>query len=339
MSAPFVQTLDSFMQFTENNQSKYQRFGGADCKECPRYKTCLIKSKNSYIETVLHLNENETRHPGLLNVVKRRSFLLSMIPAVLYKKAWGMFSPHLACPFNSKVIFDNLEAINKTYSLFSDEDSKLVYLNVLMYRITLETDYILRAYSKLPEYFIPGFCSNVNEIYVDCGAYDGDSFISCCQNNVPPRKAYLFEPDHENVRKLKDKVFQFPNSEIHVIDKGVYCKTGKLFFTQGMQTSSYLSEVMIDGSEEIDVTSIDDAVSDEVTFIKMDIEGSEQDALLGAQEHIRKTYPKLAICIYHRIEDLWEIPLMIQKLFPEYSHFELHHHSTVFTDTVLYVHR
>lgn len=55
-----------------------------------------------------------------------------------------------------------------------------------------------------------------------------------------------------------------------------------------------------------------------VTLIKMDIEGAEQEALLGAKRIISEYQPKLAICIYHRIEDLWEIPLLIKELNPEY---------------------
>ena len=67
----------------------------------------------------------------------------------------------------------------------------------------------------------------------------------------------------------------------------------------------------------------------------MDIEGSEQDALLGAAGIIRRDRPRLAICIYHKPEDLYEIPFLIKELVPEYRLY-IRHHSDTYAETVLY---
>ena len=74
-----------------------------------------------------------------------------------------------------------------------------------------------------------------------------------------------------------------------------------------------------------------------MTFIKMDIEGSELEALKGASTTISANKPKLAICVYHKIEDFWEIPIYINKLAPEYK-FYVGHHTVSLTcpETVLY---
>ena len=106
---------------------------------------------------------------------------------------------------------------------------------------------------------------------------------------------------------------------------------------QRKKTEGYLSEYEEDGGVPLPVTSIDDAIKENISFIKMDIEGSEYKAIIGAQDHIRNDYPKLAICVYHSPEDLWEIPLMIHRMFPKYNKFELRHHSKDFRETVLYV--
>jgi hypothetical protein len=87
---------------------------------------------------------------------------------------------------------------------------------------------------------------------------------------------------------------------------------------------------------EIDVATIDSVLGGtSVDIIKMDIEGAEYRALLGAQNSIKKHKPRLAICLYHNIEDFIEIPELILKMVPEYKLF-LRHHSKSCTDTILY---
>lgn len=67
----------------------------------------------------------------------------------------------------------------------------------------------------------------------------------------------------------------------------------------------------------------------------MDIEGSELKALFGAEEIIKLQKPKLAICVYHKPEHLWEIPLYIKKILPEYKLF-FRHHTSLEYETVCY---
>lgn len=79
----------------------------------------------------------------------------------------------------------------------------------------------------------------------------------------------------------------------------------------------------------------DDLFGEDVSFIKMDIEGAEMDALHGAAELIKSKKPKLAICIYHKLEDLWEIPLYIRSLVVGYD-FYVRQHTPLYLETVLY---
>lgn len=67
----------------------------------------------------------------------------------------------------------------------------------------------------------------------------------------------------------------------------------------------------------------------------MDIEGAELKALEGATECISKYSPQLAISVYHKPEDIIEIPMFIKSLNPKYR-FWLRHYSLSWFDTVLY---
>lgn len=284
--------------------------------------------------------QDATRFPGLLKSVQANKGLLYLVPSIAYEKAYRLFSSYLPCQFDAQMIAENMENISSVCHLLTNDISRLNYLNVLMYRLTLQTDYINRAYSAVPQYFAPAFRElDSDQVYLDCGAYIGDSFESYCAYNEEPKKAYLFEPDQENLKVLRSLSERYSATDIVIIDKGVYKETGRLYFAQGNRVSSHFTETPSEGGLAIDVTTIDASVDDEITFLKMDIEGSEKDAILGAKNSIRRSYPKLAICIYHSTSDMWEIPLMIQELFPEYGNYELYHHSNTFAETVLYVYR
>ena len=339
MEAPFIMTIEDLLSYAEANASSLVTYGG-DCKHCPRCKDCVVKSRDSYIEALLHMNGDATRFPGLLRVAQRHKSALYLVPSEVYKRVYGLFSPFLPCPFDSKRILGNLDSIRKVYELLTDENSKTTFLNVLMYRLTTEADYVFRALSMQPEFFIRPFSGlGAEEVFVDCGAYNGDTFVGYCKYNHTPRAAYLFEPDLQNLNALNYTVSEYKDVQLHVIDKGVSDKPGVQYFAQGQKTSSRCLEKEEKGSVKLVMTSIDDSVEEDVTFIKLDVEGAEKNALLGAREHILRTYPNLAVCVYHYVPDLWEIPLSIHEWFPEYDRFELHHHTTTFAETVLYVYR
>lgn len=106
------------------------------------------------------------------------------------------------------------------------------------------------------------------------------------------------------------------------------------FDAAGTASSKILSEPT---NIAVDVAAIDDIVDpeDKITFIKMDVEGAELESLKGAKRTIQRDYPKLAICIYHKPEDMVTIPTYIKKLVPEYKLY-IRHHTYHTEETVLY---
>lgn len=188
------------------------------------------------------------------------------------------------------------------------------------------------------------------DVLLDAGAFDGDSaieFISAChRNRVNYQHVYCVEADVDNYKKLKKNTKAY--DRLTCISIGLWSKSAKLRFATSK--SMFISEARIvdgiiemnnnqqnvqDGDEYIDAVSIDNKFSDKkISFIKMDIEGSEVEAIKGARKTIKKYKPKLAISVYHKKTDIYEIPLLIQEICPEYK-FYLRHFSTHLSETVL----
>lgn len=176
-----------------------------------------------------------------------------------------------------------------------------------------------------------------HEVYIDGGSYDLKNtleFIEWCGGDHDA--AYAFEADADNYEKCLKKIQTHPilsDGRVHLFNAALWKKDEVLHFRDGHDESS---SVMADGNTTVHARTIDSVLQGaRVTFIKLDIEGAEMEALIGAQESIRKWKPRLAICIYHKPEDIIELPLYIHGLVPEYKMF-IRHYSTCDSETVLY---
>lgn len=179
-----------------------------------------------------------------------------------------------------------------------------------------------------------------NEVFVDAGAYTGDTvggFIRFCNGNY--KHIYALEPDIEIYEKMRQNIEKNRWENVTPIAKGAWRRASALKFRIDHEKPG---SSRVSNSEEdelrVEVDSIDHIAGNEiVTFIKMDIEGSEMDALIGAKETITRNKPKLAICVYHRPEDVLSIPTYIKRLVPEYKFYLRHHSGFPRTgETVLY---
>jgi FkbM family methyltransferase len=151
---------------------------------------------------------------------------------------------------------------------------------------------------------------------VDGGSYDGDSvrsFIKKVKNKY--EKILAFEPDKIIYKKLVRKMNL--KRKIECLNQGLFNKSGKVNFST---TSNRASLIDSGGTSSINVASIDSILNgNRVSFIKMNIEGAEINALKGAKKSIKQWLPKMAISCYHRPSDLWQIPLLIRKMSKKYN--------------------
>lgn len=171
-----------------------------------------------------------------------------------------------------------------------------------------------------------------NEYFVDAGALDGETteyFLTHFENG----HAYTLEPNPKQLDIIRERLR--PYSQAEILPFGVYDQNTVMRFENRDERkgSSKLSE---SGELEVEVRRLDDLMEGRrVTFLKMDIEGSELAALRGAERIIREQRPKLAICVYHKPEDIWEIPAFILGCCADYKLY-LRHYSMGITETILY---
>lgn len=218
----------------------------------------------------------------------------------------------------------NKEKIEQVYNILSDNLSKYIYKSLFDIHINGNIGILSRTKGDC-QYFpnegindeIEEFRLSEKEGFVDCGAYDGDTIRSFkIRTNDKFKKIWAFEPDADNFVRLVDYVEKEQDKRIEVINGGVYSQNTDMFFRGNCSTTSALAQT---GEEKVRVYQLDSIIDEPVTYIKMDIEGSEKEALSGAKRIIAEYKPKLAICIYHKIEDFWEIPLLIKMLNPDYK--------------------
>ncbi len=219
----------------------------------------------------------------------------------------------------------------------ADQESRDIIHNRCKTFLTGDLTYIDRNVINRHTYFSQEFYSISNdEILFDCGAFTGDTiedFVTF--TNKKYKKIVAFEPDEKNVKRLN----AFINNKIEnvvVIQKATGDKNGKVSFLNKGNMFSKTVDVK-DSSDElsVDIVRLDNYIDYHPTLIKMDIEGSELDSLIGATQIIKTQKPKLAICIYHMPFDFYEIPKFLKSLVPEYK-FKVRQHEPGFCETVLY---
>lgn len=181
------------------------------------------------------------------------------------------------------------------------------------------------------------FAPGEHETFVDCGCYDGSTafhFAGWCAGKGYD-KIWCFEPDEESYQRCKRVCGSLKNCTLYPY--GISDRSGTAYFSaSGKEGARIEPSGETAGLAKIETVALDELLGGErVTFIKMDLEGAELSALKGAAEIIRRQKPKLAISIYHKDEDILEIPRLILELCPDYK-LDIRHYSVLLHDTVLY---
>jgi FkbM family methyltransferase len=267
------------------------------------------------------------RHPQYTFEHTRRQLLTlgcdKIIPVIaLYWKFPEAFLPHYFIDLPHKIL-ESRKEIRQAFLELGDEFSQKEYVAQLYYRLFLNQD-LMQEPDHDAQYFPSGIpMTSQADIFVDCGAYDGDSIRSfLSKTKAKFNHIFAFEPDPKNYSRLSSYLQQLPSkvrSRITAKCSALGSRHERIrFHADGTPESTISTSEGVD----VEVITLDDFLYDWIpTYIKMDIEGSEIEALIGAQQLIQRNKPALAICVYHQPEHLWRIPLLLRSLSNEYRLF------------------
>lgn len=231
-------------------------------------------------------------------------------------------------------------------NILNDYKTQNVYTHILKSMVTGESKYCEEIMENNSFYALPKFTNTGNDVFIDAGAYVGDTVEQFIWNNIGQfKKIYAFEPGDKQFNAMKFRMerlikeWALDEKKINCIQAGLGSKSEETLYFENdeMPLCNNISNKGINGKpKKINIYSLDDYIKDEkVTFIKSDIEGYELELLKGSKKIISLYKPKLAISVYHKPDDLIEIIRYIKSLVPEYK-FDLRHHAPTLVDTVLY---
>lgn len=209
----------------------------------------------------------------------------------------------------------------KTIDMLADEASRRVFVNAIKHNISLDNSY----YQEIADLEIRGYFgtdlyqNHPNDVIIDGGAFNGDTYREFISDPSREMAEYIaWEPDEHNYRELE----KIQDPRLTIIRKGLGEERGTLRFSSGLGVSSSISN---EGKEMIEVDSIDNLhLNGKVSFIKMDIEGAERSALMGARGTIRRDHPALAISAYHKKEDMYGLVNLIKGIEDGYEIYFRH---------------
>ncbi|MBP2662131.1 MAG: hypothetical protein H6Q71_79 [Firmicutes bacterium] len=273
------------------------------------------KDANTLICSITHADDIRQ---GLLvlGIPEERIFFMENLP--IHGMMVEDFLPHV-------------DGYEWAYNFFTDDTSKAIILNRV-------EGYLLSTPIKSStnvEYFDNGVMTlGREEVFVDGGMFNGDTAVKFIRRVAGQfRQYYGFEIDATNYRQAAKNLKGI--ERVTLLQKGLWSSETELRFNTNLSASSKLSE---SGDGTVQVTSLDTFFADlfnKPTLIKLDIEGAEKEALLGAKNIIKSVKPKLAICAYHKPEDIYELPKLLAGYGVGYK-FALRHYSDTLLDTVMY---
>lgn len=221
----------------------------------------------------------------------------------------------------------------KIFENLADEESRKTLLDVLSYRLTANPVFMQDYKVRTDRQYLEDFMEYGDDIFVDAGGFDGDTAESFSKYSPDYKKIIIFEPSAHNMAKLRNRIAGIERVEVHPI--GLSDKKEKLYFNSALGSACNVDS---NGTESIFVDTLDSVVQEPVTFIKMDLEGWEMQALRGARQHIENNAPKMAIAVYHNAADIRTIYQLVHSLNSRYSTY-MRHYTQGWSETVMFFKR
>lgn len=228
----------------------------------------------------------------------------------------------------------NVNELATLYESLGDYRSKLTLKIMLQHWLTFHPDLRKNGTESFFEHYfdLDLFKCDENEVFVDCGCEFGDTVQAYVKHYSRYKSIYSYELTPSTYEKAKQNLAGIPR--VYLRNVGVSKENGEFPFVDNIGGGNRLTPT---GNVIAKVVKIDDDITEDVTFIKMDVEAAEIDALNGAEQQIRRNKPKLAISLYHKLSDLLDIPRLVKSFVPEYTLYLRNSHSPNFPFPTEYV--
>lgn len=230
--------------------------------------------------------------------------------------------------FDMEYARKNLSCMERAYEALADDLSKKTYGDIINFKLSGKIEYLFDCTTDKSEALSGILNLSKHENYLDVGAYDGDTIREFLNETGGKYDSITaVEPDIKNYKKLIKWINQSGYTDITAINKLVWNKQATVGFNTraGRNSSVNIKE----SSDTVCAESIDSIVSGrKISFIKLDVEGSEKMALVGATDTIKHQKPKLLVSAYHRNDDLFSLIECINEIRVDYK-FYLRHHSYI----------
>lgn len=241
-----------------------------------------------------------------------------------------------------RAFFENNESkINSVAAILADEKSREVFSNVINYKKSGDIAFLRNGHSDFAEVYGELLHAESFEKIADLGAYNGDTLREIAPFAPLLKEAIAFEPDRRNHKKLSEYGLSEDRFKITPIKAAAWSERDVLLFDgSGNRNSTLISKGLEVNrppkTVEVEAESIDNALGGEVVdYIKFDVEGAEREAILGGEKTIARYSPALMVSLYHRSGDMFELPLMINEMFPGYKFYIRRREYIPAWDTVL----
>ncbi len=218
--------------------------------------------------------------------------------------------------FNLNYYEKHKKEFDWVYSRLADETSKKTFSNIIKYKLSGKIGYLLNCEVSTDEPY-ETFLKLQNENFIDLGAYNGDTVLDFISRDKNYSHITAVEPDIKTFKKLQNNTRQIENLDL--INSCVSDKCGEVFFNMKAGRNSSIQKNGI----ETNCISVD-SLNLDATYIKMDVEGEEGNAILGAKETILKNKPKMLISAYHRTDDFLTIPKTVLSIRDDYKIYIRH---------------
>ena len=233
--------------------------------------------------------------------------------------------------FNKCFLKDNLDALEKAYSLLGDEKSKQVFENIIRFQITGNLDYCFNCETDKDEAFSI-LNLGTNESFLDLGAYRGDTVKEFLHYVNDYEKIVAVEPDKRTFRKLESYCEEL--KDCTALNNAVWNKSTELFFDGNKGRGGSAK----DKGESVLSVTVDELREKygAFTYLNVDVEGAEKEMLKGSALTLQQDKPKLCMAVYHRSEDIFALVNQINEINGDYKIYLRHHPHISFWDTNIY---